>query len=164
MTDKGKSLAGAGVIVVTLAVAIFLVGSPTVSATNGNVVIDQVTITNTATTLRNFTSTESITVSVANTVTSYTTVTAQLPANITMSGTAVTKGIGTKAQSVQFDSSGGLVYGADVVSGAYSLTLPNPGIYTVVIDYSGLPVGGSCSVGTFVLSTTGTSYTVSLSC
>lgn len=75
------------------------------------------------------------------------------PSSVTVTGTVSTKGLGTSPTNIGFTSDNGQIVNAAVVSGKYSLTLPNDHTYTVKVQWSGaLGATGTCTAGTLPVS------------
>jgi hypothetical protein len=82
------------------------------------------------------------------TTTDTVTTTPAVPLNVTISGNFKTNGTGTYAMTISFISqSSGITYPGKVSAGTYSINVPNQTIYTVKVDYTAIPVGGTCTAG-----------------
>lgn len=145
---KGISEGWAALAVIAALVAGILIGiyalapSPSAATT--------VTKTTTSVSLTVQTSTQTLP-PVTTTTTTTVTTTPQPPLQVAYSGTVQSKGTGTTATGIHFISSTtGVSYPGTIGSGRYTVSnLPNPGTYTVTIDYSnfGGVGGGTCTAG-----------------
>jgi hypothetical protein len=70
--------------------------------------------------------------------------------NVTVSGNVGTTGTGTTPSGISF-STNGQSYSAPVISGTYSISLPNGHDFTVTITYKLLGVSGTCQANSFNL-------------
>ena len=98
--------------------------------------------------------TDNSTTTALSVVTTTVTTTPMVPAQITISGTFSTNGLGTTAVAIHFISNTNQIsYPGQTSGNGYTVTLPNPDTYTVKIDgtnYGGIG-GGTCTAGTLPL-------------
>jgi hypothetical protein len=78
------------------------------------------------------------------------------PTMVPLSGTVNTVGSGTSPTTIEFrfDYNGGYYhyYSTSATGGTYGITLPNPGVYSVYVNWTGyLGATGSCSAGSLTL-------------
>jgi len=84
---------------------------------------------------------------------------------VNVSGTINTVGAGTTPIRVDFTSSSGSTYSAQVTNNGYSITLPNHDTYSVSVDYETIISStGTCSAGSLGLNVAANYYTFNTSC
>jgi len=99
-------------------------------------------------------------------LTTYISVTQQLPLSVTISGTAKSTGLGTTATRVEFlNVATGQSQFAQIDNGVYGLTVENDRTYDVYIHYNLTPAGeGRCLVRLWTLSSLAASATADIQC
>ena len=121
-------------------------GSSTTTVASTTVTQDVLQTTTSLVTLKSIT-----TNFVIQTTTQFVTITQQGPDLIKVTGSAMTKGVGTSPTKVLFVSvKTDITYQAPVKDGNYTTSLNNRDYYNVFIEFSSLTGGGKCSAGALV--------------
>ena len=157
------------VAVVGILLVMYLVfNTPSFLELEANASQATVTVTQTTSQFSTLTTTSASVNTETQIVTTYVTVTQQVPSNIAITGTAKSDGPGTTATNVLFtDAASNAVFQAPVQPNgnyAFSPGIPNQRTYLVQIVYSGTPLGGKCDVKLWTIDSMGTQITANLHC
>lgn len=160
-----RTLVGSALIIATIVGAAFYVSGLFPQQANGQDVIFRTSWqTSTVTAFLGTTYTDTAFIPQTQTIISYQTLTAPFPSSVGISGTVTTSVIGSSPTAVVFSSNLGGQTTAPVIAGSYSVNLTNYQNYHISIQYSALPIGGSCAAGLIVLYEQDQSITANLSC